>query len=215
MRAASSAGASRVAVSDTRRLPPAPRAAADAAAAAEATKRRAADIGVDEFLDGAFKELGSGSDDDSGDDGAAAASDGSDSDEARAQRACCHVAGAWPVHCASVALRIGARSQPLRCYGRSLTTLTAAMCVQEAALAAAADEDGVDGDDLSDDEPPSSEGARGRSERLERAAKPPVRYADGDGEAGGALAAVRASNDELRSEAARHKAELEELKRKV
>ena len=40
-------------------------------------------------------------------------------------------------------------------------------------------------------------------------------FADGDGEAGGALAAVRASNDELRSEASRHKAELEELKRKV
>ena len=62
------------------------RAAADAAAAAEAKKRRAADIGVDEFLDGAFKELGSASEDESGEDDAAAASDASDSDEARAPR---------------------------------------------------------------------------------------------------------------------------------
>ena len=43
-----------------------------------------------------------------------------------------------------------------------------------------------------------------------------TRAADGeDGEDGGALAAVRASNSELRSEVARHKAELEELKRKA
>ena len=40
--------------------------------------------------------------------------------------------------------------------------------------------------------------------------------ADGEGEeAGGALAGVRASNSELRGEVARHKAELEELKRKA
>ena len=87
LRAASPRGESCVAGTDTRRLPCLLRAAADAAAAAEAKKRRAADIGVDEFLDGAFKELGSASDDDSGDNDAAAASDGSDSDEARAHRA--------------------------------------------------------------------------------------------------------------------------------
>ena len=76
-----------------------PCAAADAEAAAEAKKRRAAEIGVDEFLDGAFKELGGDSDEDKDDEGAAAASDGSDSDEVRPQRNLCSVAHTLHASC--------------------------------------------------------------------------------------------------------------------
>jgi hypothetical protein len=72
-----------------------------------AKKRRAADIGVDEFLDGAFKELGGGSDDDGSDDEAAAASDDSDSDEVRTHRMLRRLARPYNALCIALAPRIG------------------------------------------------------------------------------------------------------------